>query len=73
MCFALIAVEEGEDPRTCPDDVQLKDKITRLNAEGLTAQTVKGEVISFLQASPVEFAEVLIPYVIPSLLKEAGK
>ena len=68
ICFALLAVEEGEDPTLCPNDVQLQDKIKKYSALGLTAKTVKEEVLGFMKDSPEEFAEVLIPYVLPSLM-----
>lgn len=73
MCFALITIEEGEDEKSCPDDSRLKEKIERLSNEGLSAETVKKEVVNFMKASPEEFSEVLIPYVLPFLATETEK
>jgi len=72
ICFALIALDEGEDERSCPDDAQLRKKIERLSGEGLSAKTVKDEVLNFMVASPEVFTEHLTLYKIASLRTETA-
>lgn len=72
ICFALIVVMEGEDPRTCPDDAGLKSKLKQLTDEGLTAEMVKEEVINFMKASPEVFGDHLILHGIASLMIETN-
>lgn len=72
ICFALICLTEGEDERSCPDDAQLKDKLKILALEGLTAQTVSGEVINFMTRSPVEFGDHLKMLAVDYMLTEIG-
>lgn len=72
ICFALIAIEENEDYRACPDDSELKSKVERLTKEGLTAQMVKEEVLNFMVASPEVFTDHLVMYKIASLRTETG-
>lgn len=67
ICFALIAIFPKEDEKSCPDDIQLREKIDRLNAEGITAQQVKEGVLNFMKASPEVFAAHLSLYVLPFL------
>jgi len=70
ICFALIAIEKDEDEKSCPDDSVLREKIIRLSNAGLTAEVVKKEVLNFMKASPVEFSELIVPYIIPFMQKE---
>lgn len=70
VCFALISLLDGEDPRSCPDDSELKIKIDRLIKEGLTAGIVKEEVVNFMKASPEEFGVLMVTYGIPFLPRE---
>lgn len=72
ICFALIAIEDGEDFRSCPDDSELKSKVERLTKDGLTAQMVKEEVMGFMAASPEEFEDHLRAYAVASMLTITG-
>jgi hypothetical protein len=54
ICFALITLEPGED-KAKHDEGFLKEKIERLNKEGLTYSIVKKEVINFMTTSPDVF------------------
>jgi hypothetical protein len=72
ICFALIAIEEGEDFRSCPDDSELKSKIERLTTDGLTAKQVKEEVLGFMAASPEEFEDHLRACAVASMLTTTG-
>jgi hypothetical protein len=72
ICFALIAVEDGEDFRNCPDDSELKKKIERLTKEGLTADVVRQEVLNFMSASPEVFGDHLSLYAIASMPNTIG-
>ena len=68
MCFALITGIDDEDVKAgCPDDNELRKKMKRLTAEGLTAQAVKEEVINFMKASPEDFGAHLLLHVAPRL------
>lgn len=59
VCFALIALLEGEDSRTCPDEADLKDKLKTFTDNGLIAEVVKSEVVNFMKASPEVFMDHL--------------
>ena len=72
ICFALIAIMEGEDERSCPDDTGLKAKLKQLTDEGLTAEMVKEEVVNFMKASPEVFGDHLILHGIASLMTETN-
>lgn len=72
ICFALLTIDEGEDERACPDDSVLREKIVKYTKEGLTAQTVKEEVLGFMRTSPEVFADHLTLYAIASMQTEAG-
>src|SRR6056297_895498 len=64
MCFGLICEivdgKEKEKFKQTPDDSDIKDKLEKLNEAGLTAETVKAEVINFMKASPETFADHII-------------
>lgn len=49
MCFALMTLEDGENPAIV-DDTKLKDKINRMVECGLTQGMVREEVANFLSA-----------------------
>jgi hypothetical protein len=70
ICFALIAILEGEDEKSCPDDAQLKEKLKQFTDQGLTAEMVKAEVVNFMRASPEVFMDHLILLGIASSMSE---
>lgn len=53
-CFALICLEPEEDQLNL-DDNYLKEKLERLNKDGLTRGFVEESVRNFTQASPLSF------------------
>ena len=72
ICFALITevIDGGENERfkTLPDDADIKAKLDLFNKNGLTAETVKSEVLAFMAASPEVFADHLTLYAIQSTM-----
>ena len=62
MCFALIAILEGEDEKSLPNEVELNAKIQQLTDQGISAETVKAEVVNFMKASPETFTDHVILY-----------
>lgn len=66
ICFALITIDKSEDSKHCPDDAELKKKLSVYMKEGLTAETVKGEVLGFMGASPEVFRDHLIMHALNS-------
>lgn len=71
VCFALITILENEDPKSCPDELEIEKKIKRLTDEGLNAETVKAEVINFMTASPEIFVKHLTMIDLTSIMSEA--
>ena len=74
VCFALITEivdgKEKENFKLCPNEADIKAKLERMNSEGLTAQTVKEEVLDFMQTSPETFMDHLTLYAIQSTQSE---
>ena len=71
VCFALITILENEDPKSCPDILEIEKKIKVLTDQGITAEQVKAEVVNFMMASPEIFVKHLTMTDISDLLKEA--
>lgn len=71
MCFALITLEEGEDPTDISEE-SLMRKIQRLSSEGLTAEVVYREVENFMKASPETFSAQLVMLEVYGALKNSG-
>lgn len=71
-CFALIAEVDKEKFKTVPGDDEVKEKLELFEAEGLTAETVKEQVLAFMQASPETFTEHLTLYAIQSSMSETA-
>ncbi len=58
MCFALICVEKDEDT-TKVSDAELKAKLQRMIDGGLKWDTVKDEVLNFMNRYPDKFSPYL--------------
>ena len=54
-----LSYEEGEDIGFNPTDQELKDKLNRMAANGLTADKIKDCVVNFMKASPETFQDHL--------------
>jgi len=72
FCFAYISYLEGEDEKTTPDDAELKQKIEKLISAGITAETVKAEVINFMRTSPETFTDHLILHDLISMTTDSN-
>ena len=74
VCFALITEvvdgKEKENFKLNPNEADIKSKIELFNLEGLIAETVKEEVLAFMQASPETFMEHLTMHAIQSTMSE---
>ena len=62
VCFALITGLKGEDIKSPMNDADIGEKIEKLKAEGLDAETVKKSVLDFMSASPETFQDHLLHY-----------
>jgi hypothetical protein len=71
VCFALITVLEGEDPKSDLDILEIEKKIKRFTKEGISAEQVKAEVVNFMMASPEIFVKHLTMIDLPNILSEA--
>ena len=60
LCFALISYEKDEKMEFVPNDVELKEKLTRMTNNGLAPDIIKDGVVNFMQASPETFQDHLI-------------
>jgi hypothetical protein len=69
VCFALLTVDTGEDANSIIDDSEIKKKIQNYSKHGLTAKTVKEEVVNFMKASPEEFGALMIAQGVPFLMQ----
>ena len=70
LCFALISYEKDEDVTHVPSDVELREKLDRMTAQGLTSDTIQECVVNFMKASPETFQDHLILYELRSTMIE---
>ena len=62
VCFTLITLLDGEDEKSCPNELEIAKKVKSFTDQGITPETVKTEVVNFMKASPETFMDHVILY-----------
>ena len=72
LCFALISYEKDEQISDELNDIQVREKLDRLVALGLTADVIKENVVNFMKASPETFQDHLTLLEVQNMMIETG-